>query len=598
MPRPPAPARSRGAPLRRAEPTPAQTTTAPPPVHSDSTDIYGVSDREVERQKTTQKGKDANISAPTEAPAATRSTRSRAPVSNAQNAKALEDSRKRRDAAMSRLEDITSTTAAGDEESSAAETGRKAAPATTRQSQRRVEASGMEIMDDEIFGNLDSTMRDEDDSTDRVTRSTDTSTFNVSVFKRRPRRQSSIVGRDDAPIRPSSRGPNTPGISSTFNLGHFKRRAREPSILMSSAQKERLQLPQPDSDADENAVEDDDDEKGEEEEADFLPDAEGTPARPSRGRISAAMERDGSPEPTTKARSRKRKSNESHETEAGKRQAVGPDNEIHESIEIDVGLSSPPSVLERSRNQTPEADDDILAPPASSSVEGSPTAWPSIKALGKTHTRRPVAKKTPEPNDDGLSEMSSPPSLTHSPNFPAPKPVAKSKAKGAPPKELPQVSTADLEALLPRRRNKTRRSDPDDPLAMEDSNDDEIRVAPARAARRKQSRPLGGASTASQAKAKGNAKETSSEKRARRTYGSRNFSDKENTVEGDSIEVAPDNVDAEDDTTFSADATPEKTAEQLGEELKQAAKKFKEVDKWELAFEECVESSSPIQEGR
>ena len=34
----------------------------------------------------------------------------------------------------------------------------------------------------------------------------------------------------------------------------------------------------------------------------------------------------------------------------------------------------------------------------------------------------------------------------------------------------------------------------------------------------------------------------------------------------------------------------------MGEELKKAAKKFKEVDRWELMYEEVVESSSPVAE--
>ncbi|KAH9219882.1 hypothetical protein DL95DRAFT_330681 [Leptodontidium sp. 2 PMI_412] len=82
----------------------------------------------------------------------------------------------------------------------------------------------------------------------------------------------------------------------------------------------------------------------------------------------------------------------------------------------------------------------------------------------------------------------------------------------------------------------------------------------------------------------------------KRTYGSRAnaASDKENTVEvdpDDSLAPIPD--DDPDDPENS-----QELEERVGKELKRAAKKFQEVDKWELEFEEVTASSSSPRDGR
>jgi len=65
-------------------------------------------------------------------------------------------------------------------------------------------------------------------------------------------------------------------------------------------------------------------------------------------------------------------------------------------------------------------------------------------------------------------------------------------------------------------------------------------------------------------------------------------SDKENEVDpDDSLAPLPDN---------DGNASPENSQEmeeRLGKELKKAARKFQEVDKWELEFEDVTGSSSP-----
>lgn len=614
----PRPTRSRAAASRKADSS-SDAASAPPaarnkaPIQSDSTDnIYGVSDRELERQA--KKKNTATPASERSATASTRSTRSRASVaSSAISQAALQGSRSRRDAALGRLEDLTSTTDEPRDSSDmvaspVVEAGRNAAPmeGSSLLGPRGRDLSGLEINDSEIFGHLDSSFditgdggkaADESSGTtgqQSGTRSADTSTFNVDVFKRQPRRrrQSSIVGRDDAPIRPSSRGPTTPGLSSTFNLGNFKRRARQPSILLSSAQKASMsvQRSRAASEASENAVES----QGEEDS--FLPEAEGTPVRPSRGRTSAAKDVVESVEGGT--RSRKRKSTESHEAEVAKRQAVESDEEpLHQSIEMD-DRSSPPSIL----SHTPELDDDsVLAPPASSSSSeaGSPMVWPALNTLGKKHRGRAAHRGTKTPAlDDDMSDMSEPPSLTHSPNLKAANSAPRGKGKTAARKESPKLSTADLAALLPRRRRKPRRDGEGSENEESGSDRDVYDVAnQPRTSRKRTARPMTGPSSKANQTNQAKATAAPAKRSTRRTYGSRRF-DKENTVDGDAIEVDEDASTPLDDTIFDADRTESAAPGELGEELRAASKKFKEVDKWELDYEEVVESSSPLPEGR
>lgn len=611
----PRPTRSRAAASRKADsssdaaPAP-KATRDKAPIQSDSTDnIYGVSDREIERQRK-EKEKAAVSDRSTATPR--RSTRSRANQnSSAIDQAALQSSRSRRNAALSRLEDLTSTTDDARDSSDVVvspvvEAGRNAAPMEGSSllgggslGPRHRDLSGLEINDSEIFGHLDSSFditrengKGGDETTSTTgqqtgTRSADTSTFNVSVFKRqtRRRRQSSVVGRDDAPIRPSSRGPTTPGLSSTFNVGNFKRRARQPSILLSSAQKASMsvQRSRAASEASENAV------ASEGEEESFLPEAEGTPVRPSRGRASAAKEVVESVASGT--RSRKRKSMESHEAEVAKRRAVQSDEEpLHQSIEMD-DRSSPPSML----SHTPVLDDDsVLAPPASSSSSeaGSPTVWPALNTLGKKHR----GTKTPALDDD-VSDMSEPPPLTHSPNPKATNAVPKGKGKTAARKESPKLSTADLAALLPRRRRKARRDGEGSENEETGSDQDMYDVSShSRASRKRTARPVTGPSSRANQANQARSTAAPAKRSTRRTYGSRRF-DRENAVDGDSIGVDEDASTPLDDTIFDADKTGTSPGE-LGEELRAASKKFKEVDEWELDYEEVIESSSPLPEGR
>ncbi|KAK0673922.1 hypothetical protein QBC41DRAFT_310916, partial [Cercophora samala] len=351
--------------------------------------------------------------------------------------------------------------------------------------------------------------------------------------------------------------------------------------------------------------------------------------------------------------SRKRKSLESHEDGREKRLAVeGEDMEmgngdepdldfdidaeleprvespvreqvedVHESIELDEqppissSLSTPPRELSTPPQLGDENDPD-MAPPLSSSPAseaGSPVAWPSLNALAqRKYNTRTAPTKTPELEDDDMgSNISSPPSLTHSPNYRAKSkpPVVKKKA---PP---PPKSSADLASLLPRRKasskNKNRKgSHSADPFDIDDGEGSEEEAPPP--TRKTAKKPL--SKTASTAN-KGKQKEAvvaadpkGKKKRVTRTYGSKaheqdkeNDDDADGDREEDSIVVGSGSNEPEEEEEGEELPEAETTVmltERLGEELQKAVKKFKEVDQWELSFEEVSGSSSPMRDAR
>jgi hypothetical protein len=80
----------------------------------------------------------------------------------------------------------------------------------------------------------------------------------------------------------------------------------------------------------------------------------------------------------------------------------------------------------------------------------------------------------------------------------------------------------------------------------------------------------------------------------KRTYGARpapTTSDKENEEidPNDSLAPLPDDEGGEESQELE---------ERVGKELKRAARKFEEVDKWEMEFEECTASSSSPRDAR
>lgn len=617
----PRPKRSRVAPARAAAIEKQQASKAPPPTGQPvapevpENNIYDLSDEEKQRGKA-------------------RAQQARILEVNSEQADALNHAKAQMDEAMGGLDNLTSTSKPADEDSESPniEYSRRdsVSVAAASRAPRLTDASGLDLDDDMMF-NLDDSLDDsqaiDDTQSGHYSRATDTSSFNVAAFRRRPR-QSSIVGKDDAPIRPSSRGQNTPSITSHLNLGKFKRRQREPSILGTN-RKESAQRPQSQMSNYGSVIGDDD----------SGPEDQSTPLDKTKRHSAAAKEvpesREGSPSLPT----RKRKSLE-EQTGREKRQALVPESAsgdesselsdldlplggaglthslpesemIHQSIEVDsTPPGSPPG------RQTPELDDPDMAPPASSSssIATSPVAFPSLDNLAhRIYHRKPAREKTPE-LDDGPSDCSSPPSLTHSPNYGTARTRAKAKPKPAK-KSPPKVTTADLEHLLPARRKRkaagAATEATDDPFDIESSEDDhygdDADELSFRGTRKAQPRKR----QAALAQSKGrNAKAAEAEKNKKkgRRYGAKD-SDKENAEDdgeeeeveegqGVTLELGSEaGEQAGDESVWDAEKSALMEA-QLGTELKNAAKKFKEVDRWELSFEEVTASSSPVPDAR
>lgn len=473
--------------------------------------------------------------------------------------------------------------AAGNDTVESVEVGRR-----TTTPQRR-DTTGLDLADD-MFGDLDDSFDKSDVHDGRF--ADNSSLYGSSHAKPRSRsRQSSI-------IRPASRGGNTPLMSSSLNIGAFRRRAREPSILGTS-RKDR-----PDASHITSAAHD----SGGEEEDDFAPEAESTPINNRRRtRASLQKERDGSPSLPELSGSRKRKSNGAEPSDDRPEKTTRTEEPQQEVISDDDAseLSSLPSpqampVL-TGRPVTPSRED-YAAPPASSDVDDNDGFWPDIRGLAKRR-RRPSVTNPLEA--DIASNVSSPPSLTHSPNQLLTKGRGRSRARHNSP---PPLTTADLANLLPKRRQRTTapsrggaQSDEEYDTAGMGHDQDELSYLDSRPTRRSKDKtaPAPRHGTRSKAKAPAGAEAEAAAAPAsntrsasrRKTY-SRRASDKEN------------NSDAEDEAEESmfqplADDTFDDTGEPRvallsAEELKEAAKKFEEVDRWELSFEVTSEPESPV----
>ncbi|KAK5663917.1 hypothetical protein OQA88_128 [Cercophora sp. LCS_1] len=623
----PRPKRSRVAPSRAAAIEKQQSSATPPIVtqpalsEAPSSDTLDASDGEKRRRKTR----------------ASSAQQARTLEVNSEQAEALEDARAKLGEAMDKLDNITSASnPAEDSESPNIEHSRRESVSVAAGSRpaRLTDASGLDLDDDMLF-NLDDSLDDsavvDDTQSGHYSRATDTSSFNVAAFRRRPR-QSSIVGKDDAPIRPSSRGQNTPSITSHLNLGRFKRRQREPSILGTN-RKESAQRPQSQMSTYGSVMGDDD----------SGPEDQSTPLDKTKRHSGAVREAQGSREGSPTLPTRKRKS---LEDQAGpeKRQALGftstrgsssgpdlplrgeanpnlpafPPGVVHQSIEVD---STPPGSPSR---HTPDPNDPDMAPPASSSssMATSPVLLPSLDILAhRTYHRKQARARTPE-LDDAPSDLSSPPSLTHSPNYGTTRTRAKAKAKPVKTKSPPKAVTANLENLLPARRKRKPAAPPtettEDPFDVESSEDDHLDGTvdeegdmSYRQRGSKKAGPKKRQAALAQAKAK-NAKAAEAEKEKRRLkrYGQFNESDKENDEaeeeegeeaeggEGVTVELGSEAGDqAGDESVWDAEKSALMEAK-MGSELKNAAKKFKEVDRWELSFEEIDEPSSPVPGAR
>ncbi|KAH8175830.1 hypothetical protein LIA77_04248 [Sarocladium implicatum] len=534
----------------------------------------------------------------------TRSTRNSARVSDINEA-ALRIANKSRDAALERLANEDPTTE--DNTISSVEVGRRGLGTPLR----AADTTGLDLGDD-MFGDLDESFDLGGDSLLKAPQSADSSTLSLrNLGRRRSRsRQSSFIGRNDAPIRPSSRNGATPLMSSSFNIGVFRRRAREPSILGTN-RKSRYDTTGSVTGSVAGSVTGSvagsvqGSDVGSDRE--LSPEAESTPLnerrRSTRSQAQATGGREVPIDSSVVPYARKRKSGEDLETserpeKTSRVGSHGPESDGSESESELSSLGSPVLLptLRQERPVTPTRDEDV-APPASSDSE-TEEIWPDIHALAKRRRRPSI---TTPGQLDRLSDVSSPPSLTHSPNFKAVKrgKAASRRARA----NSPELTTAHLANLLPKRRvkktqaSRARHAEEEVDTSGLAQDDDELAHLDAQTSRRTRSTRAAArndkADNALQPRQTpaGARPVTRSSSRAGKTY-SRRSSDKENQQEEEEEEG-----DEEEPSAFVA--LPDDTfgeAEDEGyqftetEALKAQAKKFKEVDSWELSFEEVVEA--------
>lgn len=469
----------------------------------------------------------------------------------------------------------------------------------------RRDTTGLDLADDSLFGDLGDSFADGDvPDFEREPRSAST-TRSWSTFKPRSR-ASSVVGRNDPPIRPSSRGgANNSALTTSFNIGAFRRRAREPSILGTTRKGPR-------SETSGRGAQSDLDSDGE-----LAPDAESTPLHTRRrtraslaSNATVAQRRDVSAaNVSTGPATRKRKSEAAAADEERAAKTTRTEETETDSDSEISDLDSPqmpPSTPIRQRAMTPINLDEINAPPASSGSEDEDDVWPDIHALAKRRRRPSVttpARAAAGDDDEILSDISSPPSLTHSPNHETAT-RGRASLRAAHHHHQPKpLTTADLANLLPKRRHKKTRADAGsdeegDEEEEEDADQQEEETVPVTCTRGGRiSRPPSRAASATGHKQQQAAASTPTRGRTTRsaskhkTYGRRS-SDKENHSdedEEDDSQFQPLADDTFGDTTAAA-APPDF---QSIDELKRATKKFSEVDKWQLEYEEVAESFSP-----
>jgi hypothetical protein len=382
---------------------------------------------------------------------------------------------------------------------------------------------------------------------------------------------------------------NTPGPpNSVLRTGQVKRRARAPSIL-GTGRKDQSRGKEIDYDEDED-----------EEEDDFNPEDESTPLNLSKARPASHHSSPAVSSSAVNPRKRKLSAVPARISSP----LLSNDDEAASSNPVQASQSEPPQ-----RFSTPEPLSETMAPPQSSSPEQRSPELPRQSrraAAAPTHSnRRQPPRQVHLPPDD--SPPSSPPSLTHSPNAAesAPKRQAKTKTKPLP----TDFSTAQLQTLLPRRRNRGTH-DPFDVESSEEeidvtglgSDDDELTNLSVRPNRRRPTanphrrvarlKPGPKSKSVTQGTAEKNAVGV------KKTYTRRTLSDKENDATASDDEEG----DPDDSLAPVADSGEVENSQELearvGTELKKAKRKFEDVDKWEMEFEDVTASSSSPWDAR
>lgn len=346
----------------------------------------------------------------------------------------------------------------------------------------------------------------------------------------------------------SSKIPGTPAFESSI-LSNFRRRARQPSIL------QMMQTEDGSSDLDDD---------------DFLgglsPEDESTPLNVSRGK-SLTLRHAASPSPRSlspssdKSRKRKRTTEELQVPQSPSNVVestpIGsPVRGIQEN-EAPSRTDTPKSVV------SPEAFSQTMVPPMSSSAPQSPA-----------HTALALAEQASPAMLEGTRGRTD---------------------------DIGHLSTAALQnKLLPRRRRRQRRlqnvSDSDlsndDAPSDRDDDDDELNYLPSRKpmrSRRKQRDPPNPSANTRTKPTK--QKKPLPEPKGGVTYSSSTpratDADKENRPDGMSSPLSS----ALDSDAFDSDVSISRSTEKgdfISEELRLQAKKFAEVDNWQMEFEDVT----------
>ncbi|KAI9780041.1 MAG: hypothetical protein M1839_007023 [Geoglossum umbratile] len=394
---------------------------------------------------------------------------------------------------------------------------------------------------------------------------------------------------------------------SVLDVANFKRRARQPSILRDAAESQQ--------DVEDGDV--------------FEPGDESTPLKFSTS--APLLPQD--PDYTSSSSLSLPRSN------PRKRKLTSPPMDMPPSsppIAFDLasaasrpdGPSSPPTFLEardrrrvadfldgRKLNTTLHMPSEVAAPPRSSSpamqsadIAPGRVSSPGHQGTSGRPTKRqrqhlPRKKQVGQTGQEGVSDVED---LRSEDEDPADAEIlARSSRRKGGRKKIAPISTATLQSLLPRRRRRARpdgfdimgSSDIDAETTRPNNEPSPIRAT--KSVKKRQSVPESKRSGLGKVAPHGR-KDTPGKKgvattqtpKAPRTYGRRISSDKENdglstspTEEGDSL--AP--VDSNESTPSHENAKRMKGV------LKQASRKFKDVDNWELDFEEVTATRDMAQ---
>ena len=433
------------------------------------------------------------------------------------------------------------------------------------------------------------------------------------------------------PTAPILKAPATPlAETSVLALANFKRRPRQPSLLQISQPKE-------------DVGNDDDDEDGMD---DFEPDDESTPFRLSISRSQI-------PQTPTAQELFLPPSSQRQSTGSRKRKLTPPQLQVQRSQDAVPAPQPDLPITISSRSPSPSTHEPSSSPPTPAAATTPEPALPSLRRQSQ-----PSRQKQPsQPQSDTLApprSTSAPPTQAPSPSAPSPqklpshKPDRVRKSKKNPgPSPLKPISTASLQNLLPRRKKRRQRGRENEMFELLSSGDlhdvssdvDELsyHAPPSKAKLNPRLGRAAGDENTMVAPKKGKAKASSTfvakatklnaqskpskpkpahpkpktiapkpaQKPTPRTYGQ---ASKPTDPQPSSSSLSePESVSSPTQGTSpptdlskngKAGSRHEVGTKEARKEFKSLVQKFKEVDAWELSFEEVTASSSSPADAR